>query len=980
MKKISNKIITKLIIIFMVFLILFNVLVPDFCYAEPSTGASQSSDDGGKEDWMGVLFEPIANAICGLGDGIINRLQGFMLPGSPTAVKKRSQAELLLGTDGFMGAVVKIDSFVAGLPFIGDWFTNSFANKFNGISNFITGAKNFITGGKDTAFNITGDDIQNMLKEMPYPLIFYSPGAIFSNKIPALDVNFINPSVKNPFLYNNDGSPKSDEEINKVIAQQAAENGIEYSFLNEQQNASNNNEVIQKLKDEVNLQMGKASKEYVDKLKEQAVKALGDNATEEQKEAKRKEIQQLDDEGLLGNTAKVLHSVIAKWYISIRNIAIVGLLIVLVYIGIRIMISSTADETAKYKMLLKEWVMALILVLCMHYLMLFILTIVDSLIKMLASSIDFSTGDTLMNTVRILAGKAAANDKLIEEMGYGIIYLVMVFYTAMFTWQYIKRVIYMAFLTIISPLVALTYPLDKIKDGKSQAFNMWFKEYVFNLMLQPVHLLLYIIFVNSAIELAVSNMIYALVAIGFLLQAEKFIKKMFDIQPQGGAGAGGFAAGAIVTSALSTLRNGSQKVTNAISTGDNKNNKKVRTVENMKELEKNNTVDLTEFDSEGGAEQQAGGSAEQQTEGGQTGRFNDDRDPAPGMMIPGSREEALARQSLERLRNRRNNGEINSSETDPFFFMGRDPAPGMIVPGSNEADRSRLNNPESTPELSQPTGGSEVIPSTTPETSIPTGSANPRRVRISKPRRVANGMKNALKGPSIKLLKGLGKGALKVSLGATAGIFAGSVGVAAGLASDDFENVAKLGLAGLTGGAVVGTQVAQQGINIANKATNAPSAIKEIKEKYKEGSMTEEEYKEHIRQTENKDTLKKLTKDLKKQYQPEEVVKKQEKAKALMDAGLSGETEIRKGIELMEMQEEGKTKQGNSIEKVSDPKKAAKRAVGVINMAKMFSEKDAASKPQEVEGYVNKKVKTEKGREAAMDLFYGMHNLRRNNS
>ena len=40
----------------------------------------------------------------------------------------------------------------------------------------------------------------------------------------------------------------------------------------------------------------------------------------------------------------------------------------------------------------------------------------------------------------------------------------------------------MAFLTIIAPLVALTYPIDKINDGKAQAFNMWFKEYIFNLL------------------------------------------------------------------------------------------------------------------------------------------------------------------------------------------------------------------------------------------------------------------------------------------------------------------------------------------------------------------------------------------------------------------------------------------------------------------------------------------------------------------
>ena len=64
--------------------------------------------------------------------------------------------------------------------------------------------------------------------------------------------------------------------------------------------------------------------------------------------------------------------------------------------------------------------------------------------------------------------------------------------------------------------------------GKAQAFNYWFKEYTMNAIIQPVHLILYTVFVSSAMSLARTNMLYALVAISFLLPAEKFIKKMFN--------------------------------------------------------------------------------------------------------------------------------------------------------------------------------------------------------------------------------------------------------------------------------------------------------------------------------------------------------------------------------------------------------------------------------------------------------------------
>ena len=54
-------------------------------------------------------------------------------------------------------------------------------------------------------------------------------------------------------------------------------------------------------------------------------------------------------------------------------------------------------------------------------------------------------------------------------IGWKLIYVVLVIYTVIFVFTYVKRVVYMAFLTIIAPLVALTYPIDKMNDGKAQA-------------------------------------------------------------------------------------------------------------------------------------------------------------------------------------------------------------------------------------------------------------------------------------------------------------------------------------------------------------------------------------------------------------------------------------------------------------------------------------------------------------------------------
>ena len=74
-----------------------------------------------------------------------------------------------------------------------------------------------------------------------------------------------------------------------------------------------------------------------------------------------------------------LRPLIASWYKTFRNIAAIGLLSVLAYTAIRILISSTASDKAKYKNMLKDWLVAFCLLFFMHYIMSFSLTIVKSL-------------------------------------------------------------------------------------------------------------------------------------------------------------------------------------------------------------------------------------------------------------------------------------------------------------------------------------------------------------------------------------------------------------------------------------------------------------------------------------------------------------------------------------------------------------------------------------------------------------------------
>lgn len=464
----------KIIITITVVILLFNLILPTYSKADNSFG--------------GQLWEPVQGIVLGLGDVILNILQRTFIQGAPDAVFKCTMAEYVNGENVFTG----FQNFVTGLPWI-------FGDAFSWLSSL--GANIGGSMGVEQKEDLDGDghtsteEAQTYWSEdIVFPSIFYSVENIFANKIPAFDVNFINPSVNPPQVVDNAADIR--EQVTGETSEEAS-----------------------------------------------STKAIG-------------------------NIAKQIQSVISKWYNALRTLSLVAMLSVLVYLGIRITLASTsAKDQAKYKVMLKDWVMAICLLFVMHYIMVLGITVTEKLTEMLyiaytnalnsetlSNGINTIQAETMATSIRLTVSTAPLN--LGESMGYTIMYAVFVIYTIMFTWQYLKRVVYMAFLTAIAPLVAITYPIDKMKDGKAQAFNMWMKEYIFNLLIQPLHLMLFTILVLSATDLMKNNIIYSVVTIGFLSQSVKIVKKLFgfDRAPIGNGGlAEGFAGGAIFSAALGAL-------------------------------------------------------------------------------------------------------------------------------------------------------------------------------------------------------------------------------------------------------------------------------------------------------------------------------------------------------------------------------------------------------------------------------------------
>lgn len=234
--------------------------------------------------------------------------------------------------------------------------------------------------------------------------------------------------------------------------------------------------------------------------------------------------QKLKEDG----TLSIIKRNIAKWYYAFRTIAIIVLLVILIYIGIRMAISTVAEEKAVYKRYLKDWIVGFILVFTMHYIMMFVLNINEYAVKLFANSSP-NQEVSIYETVRTKAYEL----KFTSGLAGTVMYMVLVYMVIRFFYVYIKRYLTINILAILAPIIGISYAIDKIRDSKSQSLSMWLKDFIFTTMIQTVHAMLYTIFMVMAIdesETGLAGIVFAFIVMNFMLKAERIFTHIFNME------------------------------------------------------------------------------------------------------------------------------------------------------------------------------------------------------------------------------------------------------------------------------------------------------------------------------------------------------------------------------------------------------------------------------------------------------------------
>lgn len=238
----------------------------------------------------------------------------------------------------------------------------------------------------------------------------------------------------------------------------------------------------------------------------------------------------------VSGTVLTFRTAVAGWYYTMRLIASMALAVILIYIGIRMAISTIASEKAMYKKMLVDWVTSLALLFLLHYIMIFTFACNEALVNALY---DICEDTDLTGFIGQLTLQAIGID-MAGAMAALILYGIIIYQTFSFIFAYVKRMLTVGFLIMIAPLITITYSIDKIGDQKAQALNTWLKEFIYNILIQPFHCILFAAFASVAFKLigvseltagtSIAEMVLAICCIQFIKTGEDIVKNIFGFK------------------------------------------------------------------------------------------------------------------------------------------------------------------------------------------------------------------------------------------------------------------------------------------------------------------------------------------------------------------------------------------------------------------------------------------------------------------
>lgn len=311
---------------------------------------------------------------------------------------------------------------------------------------------------------------------------------------------------------------------------------------------------------------------------------------------------------------------ISDWYNVFKMIAVAVYLVVLLSIGINILLASTGNGMQKGKELLVNWAKGLIYLVFIPYLIKYAFLLNESLVGMLAEASNtpnYKIGSTFGQTTEWSAeeiefrspeyvsrytgnatyGSDAANKGYINRVSsyeqnldlmrimrayagvtkkfiYSVIWWILIGQLVAFIVQYYKRYFMIAFLIAVFPIICIFNAISIAQGKPGREIGSWMKEIFTNIFMQLVQAIIYTIITGICVSIVKENMqssatlnwILIILAINFVSEGEKLLRKIIGAMGSSAGGTG--KAGQGVKGAFRKAKSNAQRLITGTSDED----------------------------------------------------------------------------------------------------------------------------------------------------------------------------------------------------------------------------------------------------------------------------------------------------------------------------------------------------------------------------------------------------------------------------
>lgn len=215
-------------------------------------------------------------------------------------------------------------------------------------------------------------------------------------------------------------------------------------------------------------------------------------------------------------------------FLSSFAVMFISLILVIIFS----IIATVGEKKAKYKEYSIIWIQGLLQLFFSLTIVVLVIKANDFCIEILAKTLKESVADrSLHQTAR---EKAYVFNPITGLAGL-IIYATFVYYTAKYFLMYLGRMLHIYLGAILGILTPVVNTIRKVATNKSEDYYKWYKDLVFNVFIQLLHALVYLVFAYTAFVIAdnlngLIGYMLIIVLLKYILLIDKEIRIMFAME------------------------------------------------------------------------------------------------------------------------------------------------------------------------------------------------------------------------------------------------------------------------------------------------------------------------------------------------------------------------------------------------------------------------------------------------------------------